>query len=282
MAKAQIENGFAKIANELLDTMAGAALSGNEFRVLMAVIRFSYGWNQKNTGMRASVKNLSAITGMVERAIYYALQGLLKKALVLKGKSLHRGNVYQINTDIDTWKVDLPKTSIEFLPVYSDEPAESIQVEPAESIQVEPAESIQVEPAESIQVEPAESIQVQPACSSRLMRPPEAPKNNIKDNIKDSIKNSGKNNPPANYQKALEALGLPATAILSPEDHLALNALLETGCNFDDIRSARLKRKKNRLAWIQDTVCEERDRRQAGINDLKALQAELDKLYGGN
>ena len=60
--------------------------------------------------------------------------------------------------------------------------------------------------------------------------------------------------PSGYYQKTLKALGLPSTGIISPKDHTVLIALLKDNCNFDDIEQARIKRKKNRLEWIQDTV----------------------------
>lgn len=67
------------------------------------------------------------------------------------------------------------------------------------------------------------------------------------------------------YQKTLKALGLPSTGIISPKDHAVLVALLKDNCNFDDIEQARIKRKKNRLEWIQDSVCELRDARLATV-----------------
>jgi phage replication O-like protein O len=67
------------------------------------------------------------------------------------------------------------------------------------------------------------------------------------------------------YQKTLKALGLPSTGIISPKDHTVLVALLKDNCNFDDIEQARIKRKKNRLEWIQDSVCELRDARLATV-----------------
>jgi phage replication O-like protein O len=284
MRKAQLENGYTRIANDLLDAIVGADLTLNETQILWSIVRLSYGWNQKTTGGRASIGNLCAMTGMAERRAYYAIKSLVDKAILKKEKGPRYSNAYQINTSIDAWKVELVKNSIEFLPVYSEiDPAQTSQVSPAQISQVSPAQISQVSPAQISQVSPAQISQGRHACNLHPMQAAEAPKYNIKDSIKDSIKESGSKTPPSgNYQKALEALGLPGTAILSPEDHQTLNALLETGCNFDDIKAARLKRKKNRLAWIQDTVCEERDKRQAGINDLKALQAEANRLYGGN
>jgi hypothetical protein len=71
--------------------------------------------------------------------------------------------------------------------------------------------------------------------------------------------------PSGYYQKTLKALGLPSTGIISPKDHTVLIALLKDNCNFYDIEQARIKRKKNRLEWIQDTVCEMRDARLATV-----------------
>ena len=67
------------------------------------------------------------------------------------------------------------------------------------------------------------------------------------------------------YQKTLKALGLPSTGIISLRDHTVLVELFKKNCNFDDIEQARIKRKKNRLEWIQDTVCEMRDARLATV-----------------
>ncbi len=71
--------------------------------------------------------------------------------------------------------------------------------------------------------------------------------------------------PAGYYQKTLNALGLPSTGIISPRDHTVLVELFKKNCNFDDIEQARIKRKKNRLEWIQDTVCEMRDARLATV-----------------
>ena len=44
--------------------------------------------------------------------------------------------------------------------------------------------------------------------------------------------------------------------------------LFKKNCNFSDIEQARIKRKKNRLEWIQDTVCEMRDARLSTIAQI--------------
>lgn len=88
-----------------------------------------------------------------------------------------------------------------------------------------------------------------------------------KENITKEIKERKESEilPSDYYQKTLKALGLPSTGIISPKDHAVLVALLKDDCNFDDIEQARIKRKKNRLEWIQDSVCEMRDARLATV-----------------
>lgn|GEM_PF-1959927 len=46
MASPQLENGFTRIANELLEALYHAKLTGGELRVILCVIRASYGWSQ--------------------------------------------------------------------------------------------------------------------------------------------------------------------------------------------------------------------------------------------
>lgn len=92
-------------------------------------------------------------------------------------------------------------------------------------------------------------------------------KDTTKENITKEIKERKESEilPSDYYQKTLKALGLPSTGIISPKDHTVLIALLKDNCNFDDIEQARIKRKKNRLEWIQDSVCELRDARLATV-----------------
>ena len=47
MASPQTENGYTKIANELLDAVCALQLSGHEWSVVHAIIRKTYGYNKK-------------------------------------------------------------------------------------------------------------------------------------------------------------------------------------------------------------------------------------------
>ena len=50
MANPQLEDGYTKIANEILEALAGINLSPYEGRALFFLIRKTYGWKKKLTG----------------------------------------------------------------------------------------------------------------------------------------------------------------------------------------------------------------------------------------
>lgn len=48
MAKPQTEQGYTRIANELLDALAGSPMSSTGYAVVLLVIRNTYGWNKQS------------------------------------------------------------------------------------------------------------------------------------------------------------------------------------------------------------------------------------------
>ncbi|MCV5899655.1 replication protein, partial [Escherichia coli] len=43
---ADLDDGFTRLANMLLEEYAGADLTKRQFKVLLAVLRLTYGWNK--------------------------------------------------------------------------------------------------------------------------------------------------------------------------------------------------------------------------------------------
>lgn len=103
MAKADTKNGFTQIANTLLEKICSSSLTQNETRVLLAMIRLSYGWRQKDTGDRAGAGELQKITGLFNNQIFLSIKSLKKKRIILveKGKQ----NKYSINTQLSEWDI---------------------------------------------------------------------------------------------------------------------------------------------------------------------------------
>lgn len=246
MAKAQLENGYTMIASELLEKICGFKLSQNELKVLFAIIRLSYGWRQKDTANRAGIRSLEKITQLQSNQIYRAVKTLQAGNIIIIEKDGR--NKYRINTSCDDWKVVTNRD-------------QSTKLTSHDSALVKNYHTGVVTNHDYGVVtnhDYATSATLAPEAAGQMPK-------DIKD-IKDRKDRKDRENLPSDlYQKALNALGLPATGILSPKDHQVLVELLKIGCAFEDIEQARIKSKKNRLEWIQDRVCQERDARLATI-----------------
>jgi phage replication O-like protein O len=96
---AQVENGYTRIANELVEALASTYLSPYEWQVLMAIFRKTYGYNKKSDWIANS--QLSELTG-----IYKAHISRTTKKLVERGIVTQTGNSLSFNKNYSSW---LPK-----------------------------------------------------------------------------------------------------------------------------------------------------------------------------
>ena len=71
MASPQLENGYTRISNELLDAICKLNLSGNEFKILFFIIRQTYGYNHKEHELALSFisKGVNVLPPHVSRAL---------------------------------------------------------------------------------------------------------------------------------------------------------------------------------------------------------------------
>jgi len=98
MANPQTEDGYTKIANELLDAMCRLHLSGNQWKVLHAIIRKTYGWNKTVDFLTGT--QIAEMTGMHSTHVYAALRSLREHRIITWHKRL-----IAIQKDYDLWKV---------------------------------------------------------------------------------------------------------------------------------------------------------------------------------
>lgn len=109
MASPQLENGYTKIANELLEAFCRnpKILRGALFPVIAVVLRQTYGWNKKQDAI--SISQFVEKTGYSKRTIIYALQELeAKNVLIIKRGTSQKtkdANIISINKDYKTWVV---------------------------------------------------------------------------------------------------------------------------------------------------------------------------------
>lgn len=58
MASPQIENGYTTIANEILDHLYKQPLNGTELKVVMCILRYTFGFRRKSHKLSASFMSL--------------------------------------------------------------------------------------------------------------------------------------------------------------------------------------------------------------------------------
>jgi len=107
MANPQIEEGYTKIANEILEALALNRLSGQEIQIVFVVLRKTYGFNKSEDEI--SLSQFSDCTGINRPKIVVLLKGLIgKKILTVTQKDTSQIKTYKFQKDHSLWQV-LPK-----------------------------------------------------------------------------------------------------------------------------------------------------------------------------
>ncbi|KLE93104.1 replication protein [Klebsiella aerogenes] len=105
---ADLDDGFTRIANELLEAVMHAGLSQHQLLVFMAVMRKTYGFNKKSDWV--SNEQISELTGILPHKCSAA-----KSALVKRGILTQTGRVIGINKAVSEWS-SLPVKGTEKIP----------------------------------------------------------------------------------------------------------------------------------------------------------------------
>ncbi|MHC4523782.1 MAG: replication protein [Planctomycetota bacterium] len=102
MAKPQLEDGFVRIANEIVEALSRIRISGEESQCLWVVLRKTYGWNKKED--RISLSQFALATGLKIPNVCRALRKLVsKKIVVIIKKDSSNITIYRFNKNFDTW-----------------------------------------------------------------------------------------------------------------------------------------------------------------------------------
>jgi phage replication O-like protein O len=78
----QTEDGFTRIANELMDALARTRISGEARQVLDAIIRKTYGWQKTSDDI--SLSQFMLITGLKKPTICKAIKKLISMNIIIK------------------------------------------------------------------------------------------------------------------------------------------------------------------------------------------------------
>jgi|Deesub1362A_J573_1020465.scaffolds.fasta_scaffold00268_2 phage replication O-like protein O len=102
MARPDVKNGHARIANELINVFCKINLQSYEWRILWAIIRMSWSWGQK--GCYSSYRELASKTGIDLRHTARAVQSLIDKFIVIT-RAGRKKTYFELNTDYETWRI---------------------------------------------------------------------------------------------------------------------------------------------------------------------------------
>ncbi|WP_312630983.1 replication protein [Pantoea piersonii] len=95
---AELEDGYAKLSNMLLEEYAGADLTKRQFKVLLAILRKTYGWNKPMD--RISDSQIAEIARLPVKRCNEA-----KLELVRMGLIRQQGGMYGPNKNVSEWCV---------------------------------------------------------------------------------------------------------------------------------------------------------------------------------
>lgn len=104
-SKPQVENGYTRIADELLEALIKIRIPGQAMQVLLFIIRKTYGFNKKQDAI--SLSQFEAGTGLSKPRICHCLDKLSEINIITKNGNMATTK-YSINKHYSTWK-PLPK-----------------------------------------------------------------------------------------------------------------------------------------------------------------------------
>lgn len=101
MARPKTDHGFTRLANEYLDQLIGVGLNGREFKIILAIIRRTWGWRKKQTVITLS--EFEKMTGIKPNHCAEILKLLTRKNMIVKSRA---GNLvtYGPQKDYTLWQ----------------------------------------------------------------------------------------------------------------------------------------------------------------------------------
>ncbi|EQB7288389.1 replication protein [Morganella morganii] len=100
---ADLDDGYTKLANELLESLSCCNLTARQFRVMLALIRKTYGFGKKND--RIADSQLADISGLSRQNVNKAKKELISMNYIVKD-----GNKIGVNKEVSAWKSQLRDT----------------------------------------------------------------------------------------------------------------------------------------------------------------------------
>jgi phage replication O-like protein O len=100
----QLEDGYTKIANKILEDILLADLNKEELKLTLAIVRKTYGWNKKAD--KISYSQMAELTGIDRRHIGRGVKSLLYRDLICRanvGRTKFGKPVYKYWINKKSW-----------------------------------------------------------------------------------------------------------------------------------------------------------------------------------
>ncbi|EEW1253142.1 TPA: replication protein [Escherichia coli] len=94
---ADIDDGYTRFANELLEAIASANLTARQLKVMLAYVRKTYGFNKKTD--RIADEQIAQLTGLSRQNVNKA-----KKELISMNCLFMDGNQIGVNSEVSAWQ----------------------------------------------------------------------------------------------------------------------------------------------------------------------------------
>jgi phage replication O-like protein O len=101
-ANPQVEDGYIQIANELIDAIISYPFKNSELKIVIVVIRKTYGWKKKKE--RLSFSQISKISRVSIRHTKRVIKRLVQDNVILKEKRKNN-NILALNKDYYSWRL---------------------------------------------------------------------------------------------------------------------------------------------------------------------------------
>jgi|GEM_PF-1370232 phage replication O-like protein O len=114
MANPQIEDGYTSIANELLEAIIKVNLSPYETRILLGIMRKTYGYHKKSDHI--SLSQLEQLTNIPRVNICRTLNHLVKRQMIVKSFNNSRTTEWSVQKNYTVWCIPTDTISDDNVP----------------------------------------------------------------------------------------------------------------------------------------------------------------------
>lgn len=100
----QLEDGYTRIANEILEAIARFPINATQFRILMVIWRYTYGFNRKSSELSQSF--IAEATGLHKKQVQRELNALIKMNIIKVEKEANFSSprVLKFNKYYQSWE----------------------------------------------------------------------------------------------------------------------------------------------------------------------------------